>query len=481
LTKVDIIHRAAIAQDSKLIDDEDLRCDLRPVAIGNLVPRIHQDDGKAALVRSVDDRLDRLVRVRRDGQQCDLLAPARQRSQHDHVGAFDMRAIRRPKIDDDHAPAVVAQAVDLSIEAAQLKVRGEAVEFHDLNYTRHDRIRRMKRWQFWLGLAISLFFVYIAVRGLDLSAFWQTVKTARYWWLIPGVAVYMIAVWARAWRWHYLLRPVKQIPTNKMFPIVCIGYMGNNIYPARAGEVLRAVILKRKEGVSVSASLATVIVERIFDGVVMLAFVFLNLPELARINSASGFVGDIQSLTVWGAVIFAVALAVFLLAAMFPHATMRVGLWFIYHLTPRRLHEKIIGVMNKFLDGLASLRSPLNVLMVFLTSAVIWLLETGKYWFVMHAFDFHVSFFALMLMNGIVNLATTIPSAPGYVGTFDTPGIAVLQAYGVDKATATGYTLVLHIALWIVPTVLGAYFLAREGIHWSDQMRQELGENVNEG
>jgi hypothetical protein len=161
--------------------------------------------------------------------------------------------------------------------------------------------------------------------------------------------------------------------------------------------------------------------------------------------------------------------------------TARVGTWFVIHLTPKSLHDKIIGVMNKFLAGLESLRSPANILMVFVTSVVIWLLETCKYWFVMHAFDFNVSFFALMLMNGIVNLATTIPSAPGYVGTFDTPGIAVLVAYGVDKATATGYTLVLHIALWLAPTILGAYFMAREGITWNEKIRDELGENGNEG
>ena len=338
----------------------------------------------------------------------------------------------------------------------------------------------MKKWQFWLGLGISLFFVYWVVRGLNWASFWAAVKSAEYWWLIPGIGMYMLAVWARAWRWHYLLRPIKPISTSKMFPIVCIGYMGNNIYPARAGEVLRAVILKRREGVPVSSALATVIVERVFDGVVMLSFVFLNLPELARINGDSGFVGDIQSLSVWGTGIFLGVLGLFLLAAMFPQVTARVGLQFIHHLTPRRLHEKIVGVMNKFLDGLASLRSPANVLMVFVTSVVIWLFETGKYWFVMHAFDFEVSFFALMLMNGIANLATTLPSAPGNIGTFDTPGIAVLVAYGVDKATATGYTLVLHMALWIVPTVLGAYFLAREGIKWSDKIRDELGENGNE-
>ncbi len=332
----------------------------------------------------------------------------------------------------------------------------------------------MKKWQFWVGVFISVLFLYLALRGLKLGDFWQAVKTARYWWILPGIAVYFVGVWVRAWRWHYLLKPIKAVRTRVMFPITCIGYMGNNIYPARAGEVLRAVVLKRREGVSVSASLATVIVERIFDGVVMLGFVFVNLPELAKLAAAnSGFVGDLQTLSLWGAGIFAAALGVFLLAAMFPQVTARIGQWFIDRLLPKRLREKTSGILHKFLDGLASLRSPLNVLMVFFTSVLIWLLETGKYWFVMHAFNFEVSFFALMLMNGVVNLATTVPSAPGYIGTFDAPGIAVLTAYGVPQSLAAGYTLVLHVALWLPITLLGAYYLAREGIKWSDALRAE--------
>jgi uncharacterized protein (TIRG00374 family) len=113
--------------------------------------------------------------------------------------------------------------------------------------------------------------------------------------------------------------------------------------------------------------------------------------------------------------------------------------------------------------------------MVLVSSTVIWLLETGKYWFVMQAFPFEVSFFALMLMNGIVNLATTIPSAPGYVGTFDAPGIAVLEAFGVRTGTAAGYTLVLHAALWLPITLIGAYFMARESLSWS-QVQQEMAQ-----
>jgi uncharacterized protein (TIRG00374 family) len=167
------------------------------------------------------------------------------------------------------------------------------------------------------------------------------------------------------------------------------------------------------------------------------------------------------------------ALAAFLVAAMFPHRAMKIVAWLLNHFAPQRFRKRLTNITNRFLDGLASLRSPFNVLMVFFTSVIIWLLETGKYWFVMHAFEFSVSFFALMLMNGIVNLATTIPSAPGYIGTFDAPGIAVLTAYGVEHSVAAGYTLVLHVALWLPVTLLGAYYLAHEGIKWSDKLREE--------
>jgi hypothetical protein len=334
----------------------------------------------------------------------------------------------------------------------------------------------LKRWQFWLGLGVSLFFLYFALRGLRLLDLFNVLQDANYWWLLPGIAVYFLAVWARAWRWHYLLRPIKPITTRQLFPITVIGYLGNNIFPARLGEVLRAVILKKDHQVAISASLATIIVERIFDGVTMLAFIFVNLTELARLTSSSGFVGNIQQLALWGTLIFLGVLLIFLLAAMFPERT----LTFVRLITarlPAKWGPKLLDLAERFLGGLAALRSPATILMIFLTSVVIWLLETLKYWFVMHAFPFEVSFFTLMLMNGIVNLATTIPSAPGYIGTFDAPGIAVLTAYSVPKTIAAAYTLVLHAALWLPVTALGAYYLLREGIGWSmetfEKMRAE--------
>lgn len=182
------------------------------------------------------------------------------------------------------------------------------------------------QWKFWLGVGIGSVFLYFAVRGLEWDKFWTALKVANYWWLIPGVAIYFIAVWVRAWRWHYLLRPIKIIPTQKMFPVVAIGLAGNNIFPARVGEVLRAVILKRREDVPVSASLATIIVELIFNAVVMMAFIFVNLPELAKLTSDSGFIGNIQTVAIWGTIVFFGALVIFLLAAMWPLVTTKISM-----------------------------------------------------------------------------------------------------------------------------------------------------------
>lgn len=328
----------------------------------------------------------------------------------------------------------------------------------------------LKSWKFWIGAIISVIFLYVALRGLSLVELYSQLQNIGWWWLVPGIAVYFLAVWGRAWRWHYLLRPLKPVPTKELFPMVCIGYAGNNIFPARAGELLRAFVLKRHEDIPVSSSLATIFVERAFDGVVMLGFVFINLNEIAGLTSGSGFLGSIRALALLGTAAFITALVLFLLAAMYPKRANLAATILCEHLVPARFRDKVLGFMDRFIIGLESLRSPRDVLMVFVTSVVIWLLETVKYWFVMHAFPFEVSFFALMLMNGIVNLATTIPSAPGYIGTFDAPGIAVLQAYGVEKVLAAAYTLILHGALWLPITLLGLYYGLREGISWGQDM-----------
>ncbi len=320
----------------------------------------------------------------------------------------------------------------------------------------------MKRWQFWLGLAVSALFLFLALRGLKLDEVWGHIRSANYLWLIPGVAVYFVAVVVRTWRWDYLLRPMKRIPMRRLFPVVVIGYMGNNIFPFRIGELLRAYVLKRNEDVSISSSLATIVVERIFDGLTMLLFAFIALLTAPFLSDALRLTVVIGSLTFLGALI------IFLFLAARPATAARLYDPLINHLIPHRFHDKLRGFIERFMGGLAALRDFKHVIMIFLISIFIWLLETVMYWFVMHAFSLQLSFFTLMLMNGVVNLVTTLPAAPGYIGTFDASGIWVLEAFGVIKSRATAYTLVLHATLWLPITLLGFYYMIREGLRWGD-------------
>ena len=326
----------------------------------------------------------------------------------------------------------------------------------------------MKRGlQLLIGLAISAFFIYLALPGLHLAEVSASLSAANYWWILPGVAVYFVGLWARSWRWHYTLRHLKRIPITRLFPLICIGYFGNNVYPFRAGEVLRSYVLKRKEDVAMSSSLATVFIERIFDGLVMLLFVFLALPFTTALPLE--YRRPVIGLTI--ALVGATAL--FVAMAVNPQRMAALYRWCAKRLLPVALRQRTDALFARFMAGLHSLASPRDVLMIFATSVVIWLMETVKYWFVMHAFQFQVSFLVLMLMNGLVNLATSLPSAPGYIGTFDLPGIRVLTAVGVDNNIAASYTFTLHAALWLPVTLVGAWFFWREQLHWNDIGRTE--------
>ncbi len=327
----------------------------------------------------------------------------------------------------------------------------------------------MKKWYFWVSLVVSALFLYLALRGLQFDLVFDAIKSINLLWLLAVVPIYFTSVWFRSLRWNYLLRPIKKLPTKEVFPVVAIGYMGNNIFPARAGELLRSAVLKRRYQIPISASLASIIVERIIDGVVMLGFIFFNLTELNKLTDSSGFVGSIRSLALWGSLAFIGALLFFLIAAKLPQKT-EAFIRKIAGIFPEKWQEKILDIGLRFITGIEALNSWKSLGMVLGTSVVIWLLETSVYWVVMRAFPMQVSFFGLMLMNGILNLSTTLPSAPGYIGTFDAPGIARMSAYGVDKTLAAGYTLVLHAALWLPVTLLGAYYFTREGLNWSNEL-----------
>lgn len=325
----------------------------------------------------------------------------------------------------------------------------------------------MKRILFWVGVLISVALLVVALRGLKLDEFVRDLGEANLLWLVPGIALYFVSVWFRSWRWSLLLRPLGvSVPARRLFPVVVIGYMGNNVYPARIGEVLRAWVLRRNENVPVSSSLATVGIERVLDGLLMAAFVAIGLPAVPSL-SAQAWPLLIAALSVFGA-----AIGVFVWMAHAPAAAERL-VETLARLAPVRFRAGLISLASRFIAGAGSLRNPADTAKILAASLITWLIETAKYACVAQAFGLSLSFIGLMLVNGVSNLFTVIPGAPGAVGTFDAGGILATEALGVDKGLASAYVLVLHVALWLPVTLLGAYYMLRQGLRWVDLEKVE--------
>ena len=312
----------------------------------------------------------------------------------------------------------------------------------------------------WVGLLISAVCVYLAFRNIDLAEAATAAARANYLWAIPALILYFGGVWVRAVRWHLLLRPIRAVPIAALFPIVVVGYMANNLLPARMGEVARAYLFGRREGVSGTATLGTIAVERIFDGIAMLTFMgaaaaIAPLPE------------ELRQIGLAGAVVFAILIAAFLLAAFFADAAVSL-LRRVLSLAPGRSADRIATTAARFFDGLASLRSGRLLVSILLLSLTAWLLEAGMYYLIGVGFGLNLPPPVFLLTLAAANLATLVPSSPGYVGPFDAAAILVLTLFGADHDLAASYTIVLHIILLLPITALGLLYLWRDHLSLGD-------------
>ena len=325
----------------------------------------------------------------------------------------------------------------------------------------------LKQKRLWLGLIISLLLLVFVFYQSDPSKILQSLQQAQYIYLIPGLALYFVGVGVRAIRWHFLLRSIKPIPNGNLFRAVVIGYMANDILPARMGEIVRAYLLGTQENVSKAATLVTIVVERIFDGLAMLTFIvaaslllhFADETVAARIQLVAG--------------IFIVAILALAALAGMPHRAERLADFFLRRLPSASLRERATRLMRSLLNGLGVLRSPTDSFAVFALSLVAWLCETTMYLVIALGFNIELAFPVFLLACAFANLVTIAPSTPGYVGVFDAPIIYTLALFGIDQNLATSYTLVLHAALVLPVTLLGFYYLGRAGLSLSQMTRAQ--------
>lgn len=316
----------------------------------------------------------------------------------------------------------------------------------------------LRQKRFWLGLIVSLVLLVFVFYQTDPGKILDSLRQAQYVYLIPALILYFIGVWIRAVRWHFLLRSIKPVGTSSLFHAVVIGYMANDILPARMGELVRAYVLGRQENVSKAATLVTIVVERIFDGLTMLTFIvaasfFLHFNDEALAGRLR-LVG----------IVFIVAIAALALLAGMPRRVERIADFFLRRLPSEPLRVRAGNLTRSLLNGLGALRSPIDSFATYALSLLAWLCETGMYMLIAIGFNITLPFPVFLLAASFANLVTIAPSTPGYVGVFDAPIVYTLTLFGVNQNLATSYTLILHAALYLPVTLLGLYYAWRAGV-----------------
>lgn len=324
-----------------------------------------------------------------------------------------------------------------------------------------------------IGTIISVVFLWLAMRKVEFDQLVSVVSGAKWEWLIPNIILVVGVMWLRAWRWQMILKPVGKVPYSRVYSSTMIGFMVNNVLPARLGEIARAVSLGIKANLSRSATLATIVVERIYDSFTLLLFLwfvfaFSQISELTE-------VGRVRYIGWVFLAINIVLLVVMVILQVKNDAAVRWIRKVSSKLSPRI--QAVAGdVTEKFARGLRMHHDVPTTIGVGASSLVIWFILGISNYFILLALGFNLPVEASFVVLVVVSLMISVPSSPGYVGVFHWAVQISLQIYGLSEGEALAVAIVLHAAQYIPITLIGLYYLRKEHLTLSKVGGEEESE-----
>ena len=322
-----------------------------------------------------------------------------------------------------------------------------------------------------LGIAITLLCLGLAFYGVDYKALLGALATANYVLILPAVSLWLIGYVARTVRWRTILVGAGAGGGSvvELFGVLMIGFATNNLLPARLGELARAYLLRRRTGQRKTFVLASIFLERVFDGLALVA-VILVLSYLVKPpawDREVDIAANVRLIELVATITF-VGIAVAIAVLLYRH---ELAIRIFGHLAralPTRLNRFATGAFAAFVNGLSSMRRPGVVLGTALLSAVVWAIEWGAYVVVASAFDLGLPTpqlaAACALLLVVVNLGIMLPAAPGYVGTFQFFAVSALAVWGVPRELALAVAIVAHLTQFVLVTAIGLAFFGREHV-----------------
>jgi uncharacterized protein (TIRG00374 family) len=300
---------------------------------------------------------------------------------------------------------------------------------------------KFRSWTMLLSIPLAALLLYLALRGIEWDQVWNAASSARPAYLGLSCLIATISCFLRSLRWRVLLNAGGRLPVATVFWATMAGYLGNNTLPARAGELVRTVMISARSGLSKTYVLTTAMVERSVDAIVLVAVGFTTLGLLEK--GPDWFTRSSRGMAL---------AAVAALAALIVLPRMTRFLGSVVHALPlpAALCERLVNMVDQLVLGIRTLHHPGRLSSFSVFTVVIWLLDAVGSVIVARAFGLHLSIpVALLLLAGL-GLGSALPSTPGYIGIYQFVAVTVLTPFGFSRSDALAYILVAQFLLFLV-------------------------------
>jgi uncharacterized protein (TIRG00374 family) len=319
------------------------------------------------------------------------------------------------------------------------------------------------KWHVLLGALTSLGLVAWMLYQVDLQQLISTLQSAHYSLVILAAAFIVSTIVVRAWRWQYILQPVKSVDLTPLLSATSIGFMVNMLLPAHAGELARAYIIGQKEQMTTVASLASIVVERVVD---LLSLLLLIIPVLLLASLSPNLATISSSLRTAGLFIALCCVGVVGVLWYLTSKTRSTIVWLQVGLriVPQKWRQSASEALQTFTSALQTLRSGRHVAPIFLLSLSIWCLQALSNWLVFLSFDLQLPPLAAFFILFVQVVGVMIPASPGFIGTYHASVVAGLGYFSVAQDLALSIALSMHAAFFFPCILVGFLFLWTENL-----------------
>jgi len=306
-----------------------------------------------------------------------------------------------------------------------------------------------------IGIVVSIVILVWIGFKVDFSLLLKSFAELDSYWVLLMTVIYLAGFLVRGLRSKYMLTPLKEVAFKSAVESVIVGYMANSIFPARAGEFIRAIFLGKKESMSKTSVLGTVLIERVFDGLVLVAIMIICSLLLKPVGINYGL---INAIIVTGCLIFGIAIG-FIIVGAYRRLWLEAHLARLTNYLPDKLSERLLPIITNLLNSFNFVSTYKTLFMVLALSIIVWTIEGLVFWTGLIAFHFPPQFIIAYFTLALVNLWMILPSAPGGVGVFQGANVFAFSFFGLAPEKALSFSIVVHAVMIISVTLIGLFII----------------------